>query len=50
MEDTNSEELMEAIEVFKYKYGIKEPLDLFRLDEIIQELRQKPTKTKKGNK
>lgn len=48
MGDTNQAELMEAIEVFKYRYGIKEPLDMFRLDEIIEELRnKKETKEKK---
>lgn len=46
MADTNSTELMEAIERFKNKYGIKTPLDMFKLDEIIEEIRAE----KKGKK
>lgn len=49
MNDTNQDELMKAIEKFKDKYGIQTPLDMFKLDEIITELREaKPTK--KGKK
>ena len=47
MEDTNQEMVLEAIEIFKSRYGIKEPLDLFRMDEIIEELKQKQKQTKK---
>ncbi len=47
MGDTNPTELMEAIEIFKHRYGIKEPLDMFRLDEITIEIREKKAKEKK---
>ena len=47
MGDTNPQELLKAIEVFKHKYGIYEPLDMFKLDDIIAELRTEATKTKK---
>jgi hypothetical protein len=52
MGDTNSQELLKAIEVFKQKYGVYEPLDMFRLDDIIAGLRTEATKTKnkKGKK
>jgi len=50
MEDTNQAELMEAIELFKHREGIKTPLDMFKLDEIIIELREKKTKKKKKGK
>ncbi len=40
MQDTNHNELMEAIKKFKDKYGIHTPLDMFGLDEIIEELRK----------
>jgi len=46
MEDTNQDMVIEAIEIFKGRYGIREPLDLFRMDEIIEELKQKQKKTK----
>ena len=44
MADTNPEELMKAIEIFKQRYGIKEPLDSTRLDEIIEELKKEKKK------
>ena len=51
MQDTNQKELMEAIGVFKERYGIKEQLDMFRLDDIILELRtDEEKKPKKGKK
>jgi hypothetical protein len=40
MGDTNPKELAKAIEIFKEKYGDKEPLDMFKLDEIIIQLRK----------
>ena len=40
MKDTNEKELFEAIQRYKAKYGIKTPLDMFKLDEIIEELRK----------
>ncbi len=46
MQDTTHEELMEAIELFKGRYGIKEPLDMFRLDNIIMDLRIENAKKK----
>jgi len=46
MRETNPTELMEAIERFKREYGVKTPLDMFKLDEIIEEIREE----KKGNK
>ena len=51
MQETNQKELMEAIRVFKERYGIKTPLDLFRMDAIIEELKQEHKKVKrKGSK
>ena len=50
MGETNHEELMEAIELFKRRYGIHEPLDLFRLDTIILELRTEKAKNKTKKK
>jgi len=50
MGDTNPKELMQAIERFKHKYGIKTPLDMFRLDEIIEEIRKENKAKKKGKK
>ena len=46
MQETNPQELMRAIEIFKKREGIKTPLDMFKLDEIIEELREE----KKGSK
>ena len=40
MNETNPKELAKAIEIFKEKYGDKEPLDMFKLDEIIIQLRK----------
>ncbi len=51
MNETNPQELMKAIEIFKNRYGIKTPLDMFKLDEIIEELRTEANKSKrKGRK
>ncbi len=52
MGDTNPAELSKAIEVFRERFGDKEDLDMFRLDEIIIELRTeaKTTKRKGRNK
>ncbi len=47
MEDASQTMVMEAIEIFKGRYGIKEPLDLFRMDDIIAELKEKAKTTKK---
>lgn len=41
MQETNHEELMEAIKLFKSRYGVHTPLDMFKLDDIIEELRKK---------
>jgi hypothetical protein len=40
MNETNPKELTKAIEIFKEKYGDKEPLNMFELDEIIIQLRK----------
>ena len=40
MKDTTEKELFEAIQRYKNKYGIKTPLDMFKLDEIIDEMRE----------
>ena len=50
MNDTNETEILKAIEVFKGRYGIKEPLDMFRMDDIIIELRAEAKTTKKKGK
>jgi len=52
MEEASQEIVVNAIEIFKDRYGIREPLDLFRMDTIITELKQeaRKTKRKKGNK
>lgn len=50
MRETTKDELLEAIERFKKKYGIKEPLDNDRLDEIIDEMREEKQKPKKRRK
>jgi hypothetical protein len=49
MEEASQEIVMKAIEVFKSRYGIKEPLDLFRFDDIVRELKAeaKPKKRRK---
>ena len=49
MGDTNPQELAKAIEVFREEYGDKTQLDMFKLDEIITKLREKP-KTKRNKK
>ena len=49
MEDTDQATVVRAIEIFKDRYGIKEPLDLFRMDDIIAELKEE-MKTKKRRK
>lgn len=41
MRDTNPDELMKAIEIFKQENGIKTPLDMFKLDDIIDRMREK---------
>lgn len=50
MEEANQEMVLRAIEIFKDKYGIKEPLDLFRMDEIITELKKEAKTTKRKGK
>ena len=50
MEEASQDIVMNAIEIFKERYGIKEPLDLFRMDDIIRELKQKQTTTKRRTK
>jgi len=50
MEDTDQPTVIRAIEIFKERYGIKEPLDLFRMDEIIAELKEEAKQTKKKRK
>ena len=49
MEEASQPMVMNAIEIFKERYGIKEPLDLFRMDSIITELKE-ANKTKKKTK
>lgn len=50
MEDTSPGELSKAIDVYRERFGEVVPLDMFRLDDIIRELRQKQTKVKKETK
>mgnify|MGYP006883089686 CR=1 FL=1 len=50
MTDTNPAELNEAIRVFKVRYGDKEPLNMFTLDDIITELREATKAKTKGKK
>ena len=50
MEEASEDMVLEAIEIFKEKYGIKTPLTLFEMDEIIEELKQKQQKKKKVKK
>lgn len=47
MIETNSGELMEAIQRFKQRYGVYEPLDNDRLDEIILEIKEEKKAKKK---
>ena len=47
METASQDMVVEAIKMFKERYGITEPLDLFRMDEIIEELKQKQRKGKR---
>ena len=44
MKETNEKELYKAIERYKQVYGIKTPLDMFKLDEIIDEIRKEEKK------
>lgn len=39
MRNTTEKEIIKAIRVYKEKYGIKTPLDMFVLDKIIDKLR-----------
>ena len=50
MEDTDQATVLEGIRIFKERYGIKEPLDLFRFEEIITELKEAKKTKIKGNK
>ena len=50
MEDTDQDTVIKGIELFKQRYGIKEPLDLFRFDKILEELKQEHKKAKKKEK
>jgi hypothetical protein len=47
MEEASQEIVIKAIEIFKERYGIKEPLDLFRMDDIIREVKEKTRRRKK---
>ena len=47
VEDTDPNTLYKAIEVFKSRYGIQEPLDSKRLDSIIVELKAEANKNKR---
>ena len=51
MEEASQDMVMNAIEIFKDRHGIKEPLDLFRMESIITELKEakKTNKLPKGN-
>jgi len=40
MEETDQPTVIKGIELFKQRYGIHTPLDLFRFDEILEELKQ----------
>ena len=40
MKDTTETELFKAIQKYKEVYGIKTPLDMFKLDEIIDKMRE----------
>ncbi len=50
MEETSQPMVLNAIEIFKERYGIKTPLDLFRMDEIIVELKAEANKKVKRTK
>jgi len=51
MEETNPELTFEAIKLFKERHGIKAPLTVEGMDEIIIELKEKiNNKKKKGRK
>jgi len=50
MEDTDQQTVIRAIEIFKSRHGIKAPLTLFEMDEIITELKEEARKTKKKPK
>ena len=47
MVEASSDIIYNAIEIFKERYGIKEPLDLERMDKIIIELKKAVTKKKR---
>jgi len=46
MEDIDPNMLYKAIEIFKKRYGIKEPLTTEGMDKIIKELKEKGEKKK----
>ena len=50
MEETDQPTVIRAIEIFKERYGIKAPLTLFEMDDIITELKEEKrnAKNKKG--
>jgi len=50
MEHTDEDTTFKAIMIFKERYGIKAPLTTEGMDEIIKELKQKQTKTKRRKK
>jgi hypothetical protein len=50
MEEASQEIVIKAIEKFKNKYGIQEPLDLFRFEEIVRELKAEATTSKRRKK
>ena len=50
MEEASQDMVVEAIEIFKFRYGIKAPLTLFEMDEIITELKKEQKGKKKSKK
>lgn len=52
MEEASQDMVQDAIKIFKEEYGIYEPLDLLRMEVIIEELKQeqKKVKRKRGEK
>ena len=52
MEEASQDMVVKAIEIFKERHGIKTPLTLFEMDDIIRELKEanKNKAKKKGRK
>jgi hypothetical protein len=40
MEETNPKVLFKAIEIFKKRYGIKEPLNTEGIEKILKEIKE----------